>query len=60
MDHIEMIKQALIQNIEITQQRIVEINKKDELTIHEMADLERYANTLNHFIQAYGSLTGKR
>lgn len=50
---------ALVHNIEFTQQRIDEITQHDDLTIHEMADLDRYANTLNHFIQAYHALTTK-
>lgn len=47
------IRVALIKHIEFVQQKMSEIEAHSNLTIHQMADLERYASTLKFLSDAY-------
>lgn len=54
------IKRELIDRINfvIIEMKNIEVNAKNGLTIHQMADLERYANTLDLLGSAYDHLKG--
>lgn len=48
---------TLIEHMNFVQAKMAEIEQSNELSIHEMADLERYSATLNNLANAYQSLT---
>lgn len=45
-----------MKHMEYVSHKMTEIEHNDELSIHEMADLERYANTLRLLSEAYSFL----
>lgn len=47
---------ALIEHIEFVQEKMKEIEVLPRLSIHEMADLERYSSTLRNLAVAYKEL----
>lgn len=46
----------VMKHMEYVSDKMTEIEHDDELSIHEMADLERYANTLRLLSEAYSFL----
>lgn len=50
------IRIVLIEHIEFVQKKISEIEALPKLTIHEMADLERYSSTLRNLAESYKAL----
>lgn len=50
------IRIVLIEHIEFVQKKMSEIEALPKLTIHEMADLERYSSTLRNLAESYKSL----
>lgn len=46
----------LIEHINFVQEKMAEIEQSSKLSIHEMADLERYSATLKNLADAYQSL----
>lgn len=50
------IRVVLVEHIEFVQNKIKEIEALPKLTIHDMADLERYSSTLKNLAVAYKSL----
>lgn len=46
----------VMKHMEYVSHKMTEIEHNDELSIHEMADLERYANTLRLLSEAYSFL----
>lgn len=51
------IRIALIKQIIFIQERMSEIETQSNLTIHQMADLERYARTLKFLSDTYRNLS---
>lgn len=51
------IRIALIKQISFVQERMREIETQSNLTIHQMADLERYASTLKFLSDTYRNLS---
>lgn len=51
------IRIALIKQIIFVQERMSEIEAQSNLTIHQMADLERYASTLKFLSDTYRNLS---
>ncbi|WP_085679118.1 hypothetical protein [Limosilactobacillus reuteri] len=51
------IRIALIKQISFVQERMREIETQSNLTIHQMADLERYARTLKFLSDTYRNLS---
>lgn len=51
------IRIALIKQIIFVQERMSEIETQSNLTIHQMADLERYASTLKFLSDTYRNLS---
>ncbi|UNL36796.1 hypothetical protein [Limosilactobacillus reuteri] len=51
------IRIALIKQIIFVQERMSEIETQSNLTIHQMADLERYARTLKFLSDTYRNLS---
>lgn len=51
------IRIALIKQIYFVQERMSEIETQSNLTIHQMADLERYARTLKFLSDTYRNLS---
>lgn len=46
----------IMNHMEYVSRKMTEIEHDDELSIHDMADLERYANTLRLLSEAYSFL----
>lgn len=57
MTIINEIRQGLIEHMEYVEEQIARIcDSGKTLTIHDMADLERYAKTLKYLADTYKSL----
>lgn len=50
------IRCSLIEHINFVQEKMRELERADDLTIHEMADLERYSSTLKNLADTYKDL----
>lgn len=47
---------TLSKHIQFVLEKMDEIEECEELSIHQMADLERFAKTLSHLAQTYKTL----
>ena len=56
MINIGDIRCSLIEHINFVQEKMRELERADDLTIHEMADLERYSSTLKNLADTYRAL----
>ena len=56
MINIGDIRCSLIEHINFVQEKMRELERSDDLTIHEMADLERYSSTLKNLAHTYKDL----
>ena len=56
MINIGDIRCSLIEHINFVQEKMRELERSDDLTIHEMADLERYSSTLKNLADTYKAL----
>lgn len=56
MIKISEIRCSLIEHINFVQEKMRELERSDDLTIHEMADLERYSSTLKNLADTYKAL----
>lgn len=56
MIKISDIRCSLIEHINFVQEKMRELERSDDLTIHEMADLERYSSTLKNLANTYKDL----